>query len=109
MFYANPGIAALFQTDCGKKKWVALVGVLWRDALARRSALTEASLGLEGLWRGALADALAMCSAFKDALAGRSALCGDPMASIRTLFGSVFERAQKSSFQQSPKNGDFFL
>ena len=80
-----------------------------RDALAGRSALTEASLGLEGLWRGALADALARCSAFKDALAGRSALCEDPpMASIRTLFGSVFERAQKSSFQQSPKNGDFF-
>ena len=78
MFYANPGIAALFQTDCGKKKWVALAGVLWRDALARCSALTEASLGLEGLWRGALADALAICSAFKDALAGRSALCGEP-------------------------------
>ena len=42
-----------------------------RDALAGRSAFTEeASLGLEGLWRGALADALARCSSFKDALAG---------------------------------------
>ena len=77
--YANPGIAALFRTDCGKKKWGALAGVLWRDALAGRSAFTEeVSLGLEGLWRGALADALARCSAFKDALAGRSAFCGDP-------------------------------
>ena len=48
--------------------------MLWRDALAGRSAFAEqVSLGLEGLWRGALADILARCSAFKDVLAGRSA------------------------------------
>ena len=58
------------------------MGCSGRGALAGCSGqalcFDKASLGLEGLWRGVLADALARCSAFKDALAGRSALCGDP-------------------------------
>ena len=73
--YSNLESPRFFEQTAKKE----LAGVLWRDALAGRSAFTEeASLGLEGLWRRALADALAGCSAFKDALAGRSAFCGNP-------------------------------
>ena len=69
--YANLESPRFFEQTAKKE----LAGVLWRDALAGRSAFTEeASLGLEGLWRRALAG----CSAFKDVLAGRSAFCGNP-------------------------------
>ena len=49
--YANLESPRFFEQTAKKE----LAGVLWRDALAGRSAFTEeASLGLEGLWRGVL-------------------------------------------------------
>ena len=73
MFYANPGIAALFQTDCGKKE----MGCSGRGALAGCSGQALCfDRGFFGLG-GALAGCSGGCSGKVFCLQGCSggALC----------------------------------